>query len=1130
MIPLNPPLVDERDSNAVLAQVENRRPAYVPAWNPPEKSAGVALSQVYSRLVEAVLERLNQVPARDKLAFLDLLGFRLTPAQSSRTPIVFKLSDGAPNSAAPKATQVAAPPPPGSSQQIVFETEEDIGVAAAKLTQVVSLWPGRDQYIDHSAAYQAAKPFVLFHDLQLQPIPHVLYLAHSALLAFAGKAHLEVAFDLAQGASSPLDVIWEFWDSQVWRQFKTFQPSCLEAAEAGHDGTLGLTRDGAVRLDADAAQTAQTTVNGVKSYWIRGRLDQPLPPNPAQLLPLADTIRVRTLIDQGLELKVAVSFANPGPVGSFQVVDESGQDLTKTPAITTIRFTQTDDPSVVFEGSTTALLHFKTGKTYQIDVMYQPDPAAQGLTGTAFATYNLATSIANVTVVVKVLGLLPDKALFGGKNVDVTKSFYPLGQSPVPGSAFYFKQAEIFSKPGARVTLYLSSIPPAPPLGIATGSQGPASTQVQHVVNWEYWNGEQWTLMLQSTNSTSPSKDFTVTETIEFTVPTDMRSTKVNNDDGYWIRVRLMSGGYGINQSITVPTSTPTQVDFIQPQPPVVGAFSFGYSWVRGPEPFESVLTYNDFAFTDQTNNARWPGNKFGLFQPTDEVPPALYLGFNRILPVDNFGMYFDIPEQSGANPGPDLTWEYWNGAGWQTLVAQDETQHLELPGIVTVLAESDSQAQARFGQPLFWIRVRLKEDAPPNQTTINNIFPNAVWASQLRTSLNQPLGASDGSPNQMFQFTQIPVLPGQIIAVQELSGPRANTEWRLVALDVSGGDPSIVTELEALLAAEGTQTDVFSADRKIDLKRDKRKIVTEAWVTWEEQENFFDSGPGDRHYVLDHATGRLFFGDGNAGKIAPAGANIQAALYRSGGGLAGNVAAGTVTQLLGAVSGVQGVTNPRAAEGGADGETLEEFAQRAPQGIRNRDRAVSLADYENLAHEASAGVAVARAIPTLDPNGVKLAGWVTLVIIPHSQEPRPMPSFGLREEVQSYLEQNAPGDLARAHRIRVIGPSYLRVDVAATLAPRDVTQAGTVEKAARDALEKFLHPLYGGPVGRGWSLGRNVFLSDVASVLGDTAGVDFVSELSLSVNGVLQGEEVIVPHDQIVVAGELKLNLIIEV
>jgi predicted phage baseplate assembly protein len=297
-------------------------------------------------------------------------------------------------------------------------------------------------------------------------------------------------------------------------------------------------------------------------------------------------------------------------------------------------------------------------------------------------------------------------------------------------------------------------------------------------------------------------------------------------------------------------------------------------------------------------------------------------------------------------------------------------------------------------------------------------------------------------------------------------------------------------------------------------------------WVQWEEKQNFFDSEPGDRHFVLDHATGRLFFGNGNQGKVPPSGAAIQASLFRSGGGLAGNVAAGAITQLLAAVSGVQAVTNPRAAEGGADGETLEEFTLRAPQGIRNRNRAISLADYENLAYEASAGVAVARAIPTSNPSGLTLPGWITLVIIPQSSEPRPAPSFGLRQEVQSYLEEHAPGDLAAGHGIRVIGPDYLPIDVTATLAPKDPTQAGTVERAARAALQKFLHPLDGGPGGQGWDLGRNVYLSDIAAVLGDADGVDFVEELFMSVNGALQDGVVQVPAGKIVVAGELELKL----
>ena len=1109
------PLVDERDSSAVLEQFDKRRPGFAPAWNPPERSAGAAIGQIFARFVEAVLQRLNQAPLKNKLALLDLLGFRLVPAQSARAPIVFKLNDGSPDSTAPKGTQVAAPPPPGGTQQIVFETEEDIGVSGAKLAQIVSLWPGRDQYIDHTAAFLTGQPMVLFEALQLQPTPHAIYIAHSAVLNFAGKTHLEVEFGLAQGGSSPLDIVWEYWDSQVWREFKSFKPSCLEVTEAGHDGTLGLTKDGTVHLDTDAGQTALTTVNGVASYWIRGRLDQTLPPNPAEILPLADTLRLRTQIDQGLELKISASFVGGFGATDVFAVDENGQGLTRV----SISLTQIEDnPSlnIVFQtvGPTDGVNSIATdwmlaqGKTYQIDVSFN------GMTGTGFARYGIAAAAAMITVVVKVEGLLPDKALSNGKALDVTKSFYPLTQSPIQGSAFYFKQNEILSKPNARARLYVACTPSP-------------SSPISHVLNWEYWNGDEWVVLLQSTSD--PSNDFTATEVIEFTVPEDLRSIKVNNDDGFWMRVRLANGSYGVSKSITFPTtSPPVTVDYIEPAPPVVTRFCFGYSWLKGPAQPEIVFTYNDFQFEDQTENARWPGNKFSLYQPIAEVTPACYLGFSKALPVNNFGIYFDIAEESDAGAGPDLLWEYWNGAGWRKLVAQDETRNLQLPGMLSFLAEGDSVALARFGAALHWIRGRLNEDAEPNPSTITNIFPNAAWASQLRTFTSLPLGASTGDPNQIFQFTQIPVLKDQIIEVRELSGPRANTEWRLVAMNVAADDPEIVSELEDLLAGEGTQADIIFG--KLHLKRDRKKLVSEVWVQWDEQENFFESQPDDRDYVLDRATGRLFFGNGKAGKIPPAGAAIQASKFRSGGGLAGNVAAGTITQLLGTVSGVQGVNNPRPAEGGADGETLEEFELRAPQGIRNRGRAVTLADYENLAYEASAGVAVARAIPTLNPDGITLPGWVTLIIIPHSQEPRPMPSFGLRSEVQTHLEESAPGDLSAAHQIRVIGPTYLPVDVAATIAPKDVTQAGEVEQAARTALENFLHPLYGGPGGQGWDLGRDVFISDIAAVLGDVEGVDFVEELALFVNGVLQGDSAPIPAGQIVVAGDLQLNLTLAV
>jgi len=1122
VIPPNAPPVDLRDSDAVLAEFQNRQHGYLPSWNPPPQSAGAAMGPIFARLIAAVLERLNQAPAKAKLAFLDLLGLRLIPAQPARAPVVFSLSSGAADGSAPEGTQVAAPPPPGSTNQIVFSTEQDAAIGAAKLAELVSLWPGRDQYLNHSSALAAGQPFTLFQGLQLQQTDHILYLAHSVVLAFAGSVRLKVTFELSQGSTSPLDIVWEYWDGQVWRGFLSAQSSCLESAAQSLDGTNGLSESGTVELQAQGAQSAQTSVNGVSSYWIRGRLAQPLPPDPAELLPEAETIRLLTQIDQGLEATSGQVSFKEQPTGStggtITLENEVGSPLGN--ALISV---SSSDPSFVVSpsptdstGSVYVSSPLKSGETYTFSVYYYG--AKLEITKTYGGTLGKTVPNFQIHLSLKVLGRRLDKALSDGKAIDVTKAFYPFGQAPRPGSAFYFKQTEAFSKPGSFVSIYIDAI--------GLGSLPSGASALPHVVNWEYWNGQDWTLLYASTNSQTPPGDLTVSEVIRITIPADMQATTVNNDNGLWMRARVVSGQYGYRQSITIPSSSPAKISYPVIQAPAVADIRIGYTWTSGPIPVEGVLTYNDFQFEDHTRDAAWPGNPFTPYQPVSDVTPAVYLGFDRQLPVNNYGVYLDIAEQAGVEHGPDMVWEYWNGAEWASVSAEDETEDLALAGMITFLPAADSQALARFDNPLYWLRGRLKDDEPPNETTINNMYTNAVWASQWQTFQNSPLGTSTGNPNQLFQFTQIPVLAGQEIEVQELSGPRANTEWRSLAVQVVPDDPDIITELETLLAAEGPQTDIVLGN--VHLVRDKTKSVTAVWIQWKEAQNFFVSGAGDRVYVLDHALGRLFFGNGTSGMIPPLGAAIQASSFVSGGGLAGNVAAGTITQLLGSLSGVSGVTNPRAAESGADGETPEKYQTRAPLSLRDRGRTIVPQDYETMAREASAGVAVARAIGPCDPSGRPVPGWITLMIIPQSKDPRPIPSAGLRQDVQKYLLARAPADVAAARNINVVGPTYLPVDVTATLAPGDPAQAGTVEQDALDALEAFLDPLTGGPQGLGWDVGRGLFASDVATVLGDVEGVDYVESLALSVNGVLQGDQVEVPAGRIVVAGQLKVSLIL--
>ena len=400
----------------------------------------------------------------------------------------------------------------------------------------------------------------------------------------------------------------------------------------------------------------------------------------------------------------------------------------------------------------------------------------------------------------------------------------------------------------------------------------------------------------------------------------------------------------------------------------------------------------------------------------------------------------------------------------------------------------------------------------------------NAVWAAQRQTLLNEPLGTSNGRANQVFVFRQLPVLPGEQIEVRELAGARANVEWRLLAAELLGDDYAIIQRLEDRLRQEGPPAEVVEGPLR--LERDRLKRVTAVWVRWAAQDHLYFSGPNDRHYVLERSRGRLRFGDGAQGKVPPPGAAVMARLYRSGGGLAGNVPAGTVTQLLTGLGGVEAVSNPRPGEGGAEAETPAAVAKRGPATLRHRGRALTPADYETMAYEASPAVAVARALPARDAGGRERPGWVTLIIIPNSTDERPWPSFGLREDVRRTLTERAPADLANLAQVLVTGPDYQEVDVDAVIVPRDPAEAGPVEQRARRTLLDFLHPLRGGPGGRGWPPGRAVYLSDVAAVLERVSGVDVVTELTLLDAGAPQGEQMRIGNGRIAVAGRIRIRI----
>jgi baseplate J-like protein len=1237
------PVLEPRDSDAFVRETQARLAAFVPGLQPAPTGEGAALTQVYARYLKALADRINQAPDKNKLRFFELLGVELLPPQAARAPVVFTALASVGDSRVPAATRVGATVA-GRDDPLVFETEQAIALAAGHLAQVVSLWPGKDAYADHSAALLRGTPFTLFD--ALVPVRHELYLAHDVHVALSGTSTVEVRLEIATPATTPLTLAWEYWDGDTWRAFKTFVPAGAAADADSVDGTNGLTRSGTIRLVSDCATTAPTAIDAITARWIRARTTIPLVPAASEVMAQVDRITLRTVVDRQLPVASCAALAeSAGIIADAAYAGETKLDLTKAVQPLGTRpqlgstFLISCEEIFAKPGAEVTLCFRKVltpeekadqqGADFELDVVAaqklvldaaradanallralravravrapalvliptdaQLDTArdtviaardaltAQGIAGIqplAQAAQELIVLLNMVVAGVDYpgstlwdfllgsLGGLIDSDIFGSFD-----AFRTLNDARIKDSAAREKESAQFD--GAA----LNALEQLTPMSAAMAAGATLPTMTDPVVAWEYWNGRRWATLAVAGAATA--RTFRSNGPVTFTVPDDIEPSVINGVTGRWIRARVTSGGYGLVRVVSWKDAASGKMNFypiVEYRPPTIEVVRLGYLWRSAPAFPEHALTYNDFRFTDVSANAQGLGDVFEPFSPVDDRTPALYLGFDRTLPADLVSLYLDIEEVVGETSGPALTWEYYDGSAWRALRVTDDTGDLALPGMAAALwpgvpelpsaivlqaAASTVRVQdarqgarfaagdelylstpdgagelvtvqsidgdtltlaapllksytraaigiaplPRFGDPRTWIRARLTSDGEPRRSVVDGIYLNATWAAQLQTIENETLGSSSGQPDQVFFARSIPVLEGETLEVRELVGERAHVE-------------------EPVLRAELARAGV--PDEDIRIVTDPRTgHTTELWVRWRPRPNLLFSAPGAREYAVERTRGRILFGGGAHGLVPPGGTdNIRLRRYRSGGGVIGNVGARAITQLLAGVL-VEGVFNPRAAEGGADGEPLTRVLRRAPHTIRHRRQAITLADYEDLALEASPAVAVARALPTTQPSGRFAPGWVTVRIIPQSSDARPMPSFELRQRVREFLAERAPA--AIASRITVMPPEYLAVGVDAVVSPIDPAAAGTVRDAVTGALSRFLHPLTGGPWGDGWPFGRAVYLSDVAALLEAVPGLDFVESLALLVDGVHMGERVSVPAERLVVAGPLGIT-----
>lgn len=563
----------------------------------------------------------------------------------------------------------------------------------------------------------------------------------------------------------------------------------------------------------------------------------------------------------------------------------------------------------------------------------------------------------------------------------------------------------------------------------------------------------------------------------------------------------------------------------------------------------------------------------------------AVHLDLEGPFPADEDPAIAELGLEPAVHHGARTVWEALTPAGWVPLPdasVSDPTRGLTRPGIV-VLEPPQVDAQRLGGvlDPLAWLRCRLLDGRLDRAPVLRSATANAVdvvFSTPSFSALEIAAGAPVPAPGT--------IVPGTPAALAFDLDPDTGTVTRLVSaaapdapavmvLDYAAptaiAPGRIALEAAAVGSGDGTPEQEFTIAGAPVLAGARVWLLEAGGIhVVRLREDFDSSGRRDLDATLDAERGTLRFGDGHRGRVPSAAASVLAAWDTTSAAAAARLRppagarldTATRNRLLlgadpGSVDSTLSIALTTPIHGAADADDVATCAARVERrlwaheriaaaleaarattlddldpadvaSLAVPERAVTLADHERIAlTTAGSRIGRARAFVDMHPHiapDLRAAGCVTVVVVPWLPAARPQPTAGLLAAVTRAL---VPRRLVGT-RVFVIGPTYATVDVVATLSATAAADAAAALAGVRAALGRFLHPLTGGPLGRGWPFGRAVYRSEVMRVIDETAGVDYVDHLTLALAGQPPscGNLVIAPTD-LVVAGSLTLEVL---
>lgn len=253
------PNLDDRRFQDLVDDAKRLVQQRCPEWSDHNVSdPGVTLIELFAWMTDQLIYRVNRIPDRLYVKFLDLIGVQLFPPTAARAAITFWLAAPLPDVVRIPVGTSAATIRTETEDAIAFSTIEELAIVPSSLARIGSMIDGR-ALRDHQQALERGSGFFCFDRV---PKPDdALYVGMpeaTPSCAITLRFRCEIDGVGVDPTNPPL--IWEAFDGEGWVQ-----------CELDSDGTGGLNRDGDVVIHVPPTHTA-SVIDRQKAGWIRARV------------------------------------------------------------------------------------------------------------------------------------------------------------------------------------------------------------------------------------------------------------------------------------------------------------------------------------------------------------------------------------------------------------------------------------------------------------------------------------------------------------------------------------------------------------------------------------------------------------------------------------------------------------------------------------------------------------------------------------------------------------------------------------------------------------------------------------------------------------------------------------------